>query len=635
MKTNKTAYAAFRIRLIAGFALLVALLAALLFWKIYTGYSAERAAAFSQTKSFAQAMSAHVASEMRVVDLSLIRSAEALGALDEKTLKNTFRVRQVLALSASVADTNFWIHFVDLRGEGVVASNGLSIAGVSYADRPYFKASTGQCDSGLYVSAPETGRVSKRSLFFLSRVVCSTNGVPRGVVVAPVDAGAIAEVFSSALFQPTLSITLLHGDGKIIARAPLFASSYAQDLTQSTLYRNWKSAPVGSYEGRSMVDKQTRVFSYQTVGGLPLAVAVGIATDSWSDTLSKDVSVALGSLALIAIVLLFSGRFALRSFKRVERSDTDQRELNVALTATRDEMARVAKRARMIADSLPALVSYIDADQRYVFHNSYYRNIPGVDVERMVGRTMREVLGDEIYLVIEDQITKVLGGTRAVFERPMRAGAAKRHVKYDYTPDFDGSGAVVGFYTMAIDVSDTKEIEARLSALARVDNLTQLPNRNHLYERLSESLARSRRGGFPTACLYLDIDHFKSINDTLGHAGGDEILRQFGRRLVSCVRETDMVARLAGDEFVIVLEGLSQPDAARAVAAKMVEAMRAPFKVEGSERSVSTSVGIAISDGMETDIDAVLKKADAALYEAKRAGRGGIRTSKPGVTNSV
>jgi diguanylate cyclase (GGDEF)-like protein/PAS domain S-box-containing protein len=633
--TKKTTYASFRARLIAGFVLLVALLAALLFWKINSGYNADRAAAFSQTKSFAQAMSAHVASEMRSVDLSLIRSAEALGALDAEALTKLPRVRQVLALSASVSDANFWVIFVDNRGFGVAASNNLQVAGVSYADRPYFKASAMRCDSGLVVGGPEIGRTSKRHLFFLSRAVCSPTGALLGIVVAPVDSRALAEVFGSALFQPTLSITLLHGDGKIVARAPLFAGSFGRDLTGSDLYRKWKASSSGSYEGRSMVDGQMRVFSYQTVGVLPLAVVVGVTTGSWSQALGKDGPVALGAFAVIVVILASSSSFALRSFKRVERSDANQRELNAELREAQENMARAAKRARMIADSLPACVSYIDATERYVFHNSYYKNIPGVDVDRMLGRTMREVLGDEIYLTISDQIKTVLGGAHVIFERATKAGALERHLKYEYTPDVDGSGAVVGFYTMVIEITESKEVEARLSALARVDNLTGLPNRNYLYERLAEALARSRRGGFPTACLYLDIDHFKSINDSLGHAGGDEVLRQFGKRLSSCVRETDLVARLAGDEFVIVLEGLVQPQAALAVAGKIGEAMRAPFIVEGADRGVSTSVGVAISDGKEHDADAILRDADAALYRAKRAGRGGFATSAFGEASSL
>jgi diguanylate cyclase (GGDEF)-like protein/PAS domain S-box-containing protein len=613
--------------LIAGFLLLVALLAASLFWKITSAYKAERAAAFSQTKSFAQAMSAHVASEMRSADLSLIRSAEALGALDGAALANVSRVRQVLALSASVSDAHFWINFVDNRGFGVAASNNLRIAGVSYADRSYFQVSAQHCDSGLVIGGPEIGRKSKRRLFYLSRAVCSPTGEQLGVVVAPVDSRALAEVFGSALFHPTLSITLLHGSGKIVARAPLFERSFAQDLTGSDFYRHWKEAPAGSYEGRSMVDRQMRVFSYRSVGALPLAVAVGVATGSWLDALGKDGPVAFGAFMVIVVILASSGSFALRSFKRVERSDADQRKLNAQLREARDNMERAAKRARMIADSLPAWISYVDARERYVFHNSYYENVPGVDVENMLGRTMREMLGDKTYSAIGDQVKVALGGAHVMFERVIHAGELKRHLKYDYTPDVDGDGRVVGFYAMVIDITESKLFEARLSALARVDTLTCLPNRNHLYERLGEALARSRRGGLPTACLYLDIDHFKSINDSLGHAGGDEVLRQFGQRLSSCVRETDLVARLAGDEFVIVLEGLVQPQAALAVAGKIVEAMRAPFIVEGVDRVVSTSVGVAISDGGEDDADAILRNADAALYRAKRAGRGGFETS--------
>lgn len=624
--TGTPTYSAFRTRLIAGFTLLVALLAVLLYWKIHSGYDAARTAAYTQTKSFAQAMSAHIASEIRVVDLSLMRAAEALGGLDQETLTNAARVRQVLALSASVVDANFWIQFVNLRGIGVVGSNALPIAGVPYADRLYFQASAHRCDAGLYVGAPDTGRVSKRRLFFLSRPVCSPDGVLLGVVVAPVDAAAIAAVFGSALLQPTLSITLLHGDGRVIARAPLFERSFAQDISASDFFRNWKVAPAGTWKGRSVVDGQIRVFSYQTVGSFPLAVAVGVATDSWIEAIRKDYAFALGALAVVALALTFSSRSLLRSFKRVERSDADQRALNVELTQMRDDMARVAKRARMIADSLPALVSYIDAQERYVFHNSYYRNVPGLDVERMIGRTMHDVLGDEIYLPISDQVKQVLSGRHVTFERAMKVGSLERYLKYDYTPDVDESGTVLGFYTMVIDISEAKEVEARLSALARIDKLTGLPNRNHLYERLGEVLARARRGGRPAACLYLDIDHFKLVNDTLGHAGGDQVLCEFGKRLRACVRETDLVARLAGDEFVIILEGLDEPGGAQAVAAKIIEAMRAPFLIEGLARTISTSVGIAIAHN-EDDVDTVLKNADMALYQAKHAGRAGYATS--------
>ncbi|WP_081934144.1 GGDEF domain-containing protein [Massilia sp. 9096] len=182
---------------------------------------------------------------------------------------------------------------------------------------------------------------------------------------------------------------------------------------------------------------------------------------------------------------------------------------------------------------------------------------------------------------------------------------------------------------MGIDITEMKDVQHRLSAFARVDSLTGLPNRAQLYERLGEALARSRRGASATACLFLDIDHFKSINDSLGHASGDEALREFGRRLQSSVRETDLVGRLAGDEFVIVLEGGEQPACAQAVAQKIIEAMRAPFFIAGAPLHASTSIGIAVSSGEDDDADGILRRADEALYAAKRAGRGGFATGCP------
>lgn len=624
----RPSYAKLKSRLTISSLLLLALLGALIFWKIGAGIRADRDAAFSQTRSFAQAMAAHVASQVRVVDLSLLRAAEALGDLDAAGLKDPRVASQILALSASASDKSFWIHFLDAEGTGVAASNGLPIAGVSYADRPYFFVHRRNNEAGLYVGAPEKGRVSGRRLFFLSRGVFSQEGNLLGVVVASVDAAVLAEVFSSALFQPTLSITLLHSSGLVIARAPLFERSFGFDLSKSDLFRHWKSTPKGSYEGRSMVDGQMRVFSHQSVGAAPLAVAIGIAIDPWNRAISGDAAVALAALGVAALALWLVGRFALRSFERLARSDEEQRRLNEELRLARDENARGEKRVRTIADSLPALVAYVDADERYVFHNSYYRTLLGADADRMLGRSVRDALGREIYEGIKGHVRSALGGERASFELEIQVGDEKRSYKFEYSPDVDASGVAVGFYTMGIDVTETKAAQARLSAMARFDTLTGLPNRAQLYERLEAALARSRRGVSKVGCLYMDIDHFKTINDSLGHAAGDDALREFANRLRSAARQTDLVAQLAGDEFVIVLEGLIDPAAAAIVAENVIEAMRTPFLIGGGEMAVSTSVGVAVSAGRDDDANALLKRADEALYLAKKAGRGVFKTSQ-------
>ena len=179
-----------------------------------------------------------------------------------------------------------------------------------------------------------------------------------------------------------------------------------------------------------------------------------------------------------------------------------------------------------------------------------------------------------------------------------------------------------------------QDSERRMAELALSDSLTGLANRRRFEERLPETLARARRARKGSALLFLDVDHFKSINDSRGHAAGDAVLVDLSRRLAAAVRTTDLVARLAGDEFVVVLEGLGTPDEADLIAEKIVRAVREPFTFEGAAFPVTTSVGIAWREAdAKSDSILWLHEADEALYAAKSAGRDGYRRgSVPSLT---
>ena len=176
--------------------------------------------------------------------------------------------------------------------------------------------------------------------------------------------------------------------------------------------------------------------------------------------------------------------------------------------------------------------------------------------------------------------------------------------------------------------------EARLDQLSRIDALTGLANRRQFNETLPEAMARARRRGTVMALLYLDLDKFKAINDTLGHAAGDTVLKEFGRRLSGCVRETDMVARLGGDEFVLLIEGAASSAEIEQVALKILDEMAWPFELgEAESRTVTTSIGIATYlDEPDLSDEQLLGRADAALYEAKAAGRGTYKIAPSGAT---
>jgi diguanylate cyclase (GGDEF)-like protein len=171
---------------------------------------------------------------------------------------------------------------------------------------------------------------------------------------------------------------------------------------------------------------------------------------------------------------------------------------------------------------------------------------------------------------------------------------------------------------------ERKIAEEKFRVLAQTDMLTGLPNRTLFFDRVRQAMARTRRAGKPMALFFLDIDRFKQINDTFGHAAGDEVLRAFARRLRGCVRETDTVARLAGDEFTMILEGLGGAQDAETVARKVLESVRPPLVLADREVTIGSSIGIVLyakEDGREMTADALLELADKALYSAKSGGR--------------
>jgi diguanylate cyclase (GGDEF)-like protein/PAS domain S-box-containing protein len=175
-----------------------------------------------------------------------------------------------------------------------------------------------------------------------------------------------------------------------------------------------------------------------------------------------------------------------------------------------------------------------------------------------------------------------------------------------------------------IDITARRLAEERMQDLAQHDGLTGTANRALLLERIKRALVRSKRSNRQPALLFLDVDYFKSINDRLGHAAGDEVLKEFAARIERCVREADTVARIGGDEFVVLLEDVADGEGAKRVAEKIAAAVNQPARADGHDLAVTTSIGVALHDRTEEASD-WMRRADAALYEAKAAGRDTVR----------
>ena len=297
--------------------------------------------------------------------------------------------------------------------------------------------------------------------------------------------------------------------------------------------------------------------------------------------------------------------------------DEDVSLRKAAEAAAHDSLRKLHR----IANSLPALIAHIDTEQRYRFLNAQIGRVFGIDIEATLGRTMREVRGEAVYACLAPHAEAALRGEKVSFVYADQVGGSVRHYQSNYIPDIDSAGTVIGFHAMTFDISELQESQARLELLARVDTLTGLANRRQFDERMVQAMGRTRRSLHPMAVLYLDIDHFKSINDSLGHGVGDAVLCEFARRLEACVRATDTVARLAGDEFVILLEGIEGSAEAGQIAAKVVACIRPPFDVAAAPLAVTASVGVATYEGAVQTAAEVLALADRALYRAKKHGR--------------
>jgi diguanylate cyclase (GGDEF)-like protein len=192
-------------------------------------------------------------------------------------------------------------------------------------------------------------------------------------------------------------------------------------------------------------------------------------------------------------------------------------------------------------------------------------------------------------------------------------------------PVFDAQGNFTGYRGVGRDVTERKRTEQELERLAHYDKLTGLPNRVTLQDRLAQALQRARRAETLLAVMFLDLDQFKEVNDSLGHAAGDELLQSVATRLTGCVRSTDTVARLGGDEFTVLLEGMRNVEEVDLVARKILAAVAQPHCAAGRELFVSTSIGVTVYPLDDQDQETLLKNADRAMYQAKQAGRNNVQ----------
>jgi diguanylate cyclase (GGDEF)-like protein len=484
----------------------------------------------------------------------------------------------------------------------------------SIAQRPTFQLLKNDSSVNIAYSDAIRGSVSGLQTVAAYMAVRDSSGKLKAVVTGSLNLAYIEQVFKSLRLGKGSVVFIRRSDNhKLVIRYP------ARDADINTPVRNpiQERIDAGESEGRdrfrAVTDGEYRIYAFRKLDPFPFYSVVGIAERSALRAWDTNVLYMAGGGTILLLVL---GGLLLR-MRREER-------LRLAAQQEVETMHRLMNEA---VDNISLGFTIFDASGKLVIYNEAYLDMLGGcrDAVRL-GITFRELARHTaergLYIKAADRIDEWV------------AERVRMHEKADGQPLeqelSDGrwvlaiehrtpSGYIV---SNRIDITERKRLEAELEALASIDTLTRLPNRRQFMARLAEELQRVQRQMTQSACvLMLDIDHFKQINDTYGHAGGDMALQHFAALMRSELRTIDSCGRLGGEEFAILLPGASLEAAQRIAERLRLKLAESSVEIDGKSVALTASIGIALLHPADVNPDAVLQRADAALYQAKATGR--------------
>jgi len=551
---------------------------------------------------------------------------------------------------------------VNLTGVSLWAPDGANIGSSedvpgsgrpSAADRPFFIAA--MRDPGIAVEAPlRLHKGGEWTAVFALPVVRDAK------TVAVVSVATRLQTLTSLLdpdstLTPGAVISLIDAQGRMVGRSlePERWIGQAAPMDRTLLLRRFAEGR-GSAENIGF-DGIARIAGFARARSVPWLVYVGVPIDAAlaPARMNARESLLLGT-GMLALGLLIAGGVARRIARPLRQLSADARLLGEGRFEHRSEVrtgseigllahtlnrmaaalqeriaaARRSEERLMLAleGSQQALFDWDIAADR-IFYSARASTLRGGPEQpsEVSPREMQSFVHPDDLPGVLARIEDALAGKTPLYEAQFRVRHKDGRWLWLHSRgrvvERDAAGRALRMVGTDADVTRQKAAEQQLRQRAELDALTGLPNRGLFNDRLASAIERARRSGKTMALLFLDIDHFKGVNDTRGHGAGDELLRIVAERLLATVRGVDTVARLAGDEFTVILEGLAEPADAEVVAMKMVEALRPPMRIGEALVSVSTSVGLAVLEPTDIDAASLLHRADDALYEAKRAGR--------------
>jgi diguanylate cyclase (GGDEF)-like protein len=573
---------------------------------------AERAAV-QNSANLARAFEEHLSRTLNEIDRSLksIRSnylADPAG----------FDLRRWLEISRTFDGNTLQVAIISPEGFIKLSNiNSATAVGTDLRDREHFRRFVNDDSDDLFVSKPVIGRTTGKWSVQLARRITNPDGSFGGVVDASLDPSYLSRFYSSVDVGSEGYVRIVGFDGVVRAVGGRASEALGKDLTTAALFANFTKRPAGWYYTESgFTDRVPRLVTYRSMKDYPLIVTIGLsASELFSGVYAKQRWYNLIAMALTVVILGLNA-------------------ISVRGRFLRDRMAQALKvqnlRFNALLTDMPLGVSMFDKAGQLAISNDRYLQMYRLEPDKIApGTPLREIierkkargtfLGDVGAFCEElaDQLN------RGLLVRGLTQLDDSRVISSLSQPTEDG-----GWVSIHEDITERKKAEEEIAYMAHHDVLTGLLNRARFVERLEDQLA-SIKGDDKLAVLFLDLDHFKHVNDTLGHLIGDDLLKMVAGRLRGCVRGADAIARLGGDEFAILCGDFEDVESVSALADTICAVVKEPYDLNGLQAVVDVSIGIACTSDSTIGSTELMKQADVALYRVKGDGRSAYRFFEP------
>ena len=614
--------------------------------------------AWVSTDNLAIVLAAQTSRSVQAVDLVLRDVQERIATLGVTTpaefrrLLRTPEMHEFLRSRKDRLSQVDNIALIDADGARINYSLAWPPPAGDMSDRDYAQHFSTQDDPGLFVSEPVVSRATDMWTLYLSRRVNGPHGEYLGLVLGSVPLMAFHELYITINLPPSESFMLLRRDGTVIARHPDPTDRAGAKMPANSGWYAQVAQGGGHYESPGVFDADTRLVAVRPLSDYPLVMDVALSKDAALATWRREAAlIALGTVCAATCLLLL-----LRALERqLGRLQAQQAALGArnaeltsiagALQASESRLAATSSELETTLASMDQGLVMVDAGGAVAVCNRRAIELLELPAELMQVRPRFDAV-PPLQLLTDgftrsgpaDTDTDADAGAdpaaRAdatrIADAPDPSHSYERELPNGRTVEVH-SGKLAGgggWIATFEDITARRHAERQVAFMAHHDALTLLPNRTMFRERVETAVAHANRAT-AAAVLFLDLDHFKSVNDTLGHPVGDGLLCQAAERLSTCVRQRDTVARFGGDEFGVVQVGPDRVEDVATLAQRIIDVLNEPYEVAGHQVIIGVSLGIAMACADGSDPDTLLKNADIALYRAKAEGRGVYRFFAP------